>query len=103
MDFEFSKNAEIDLNNIILYIKNKLNNELVARNLVNKTRKAIDTIKLFPEMYELISNDLCEYKNIRRIPIDNYNLYYSFDEEKNKLILVRILYAHYNFDKYINI
>lgn len=102
MDFEFSEIAEKDLNNILSYFTEKLYNKQAARNFYQRVCDVIENIKSFPEMYELIINEYSEYKNIRRVPIDNFNLYYAFDDQLDKATIIRIIYAHYNSESIIN-
>ena len=98
MDFEFSEIAKKDLDNILNYFIEKLFNKRAARNFYNKVCEIIENIKRFPEMYEVIQNDLLEHTDIRRVPIDNYNLYYKVENKAKKVIITRIIYAHYNSD-----
>lgn len=96
MDFSFSEIAEKDLENILDYFINKLFNKQAAKNFYEKVCNVIENIESFPEMYELVSNDFIKCSNVRRVPIDNFNLYYRAEHETNKITIIRIIYAHYN-------
>ena len=98
MDFNFSENAESDLDKIINYISKTLFNKQAAKDFFQEISKIIEDIKLFPEMYELVNNEFIKNKKIRRAPVQNYNLYYVYNDTTNSLTVLRILYAHQNLE-----
>ena len=86
----FSTLASLDIALIKSYIKWKLNNPSSAETIVNKIETVIRSLDCFPLRYPVTSS---VGKNIRRIPIKKYNIYYSVNESEKTVTIMRILYA----------
>lgn len=96
---QFSKDAKKDLIDIYSYIKYNLQEPTIAKKLIAKIRKEIDKLKDNPTIYAIIKDEIIKKREIRKIKINNYIIFYKI-EEKNKIIeIVRIMYGRRNWTK----
>lgn len=49
----------------------------------------------------ILSEDLTWYKNIRKINVRNYIVFYIVDDENSKALVVRIGHAFMDWEKYL--
>ena len=49
----------------------------------------------------ILSEDLTGYKNIRKINVRNYIVFYIVDDENSKALVVRIGHAFMDWEKYL--
>lgn len=49
----------------------------------------------------ILDESLTGHKNIRKINVRNYIIFYVIDEEKSKAIVVRIGHAFMDWEKYL--
>ena len=103
MDFEYSykftENAENDLDEIIRYIREKLFNPSAAVSFFKRVFESIDNLRKFPLSGMLVENEFLPNKDIRKVVIDNYIMYYLAGEAKREIIIVRIIYGKRNLEK----
>lgn len=89
---EFLPIAKEDMDNIIYYISNNLKNNTAAINLSKCFIKGANSILEFPyglSEYKSIS----DLKNVyRSIKIKNFLMFYTIDEKKKIITIVRVLY-----------
>lgn len=97
--FDFTKTAENDLDGILDYISVKLKNPSAARNFFIELNSNISELCSFPQTGELVENDYLKDKSIRKVPINNYLLYYKYNPQTKKIIIIRIIYGKMNPDK----
>lgn len=84
-----------DLNKIIDYIVNKLQNKIAANNLLDEIEDEILKRSNNPEGYEKY-NSIKNRKNIYyRIYVKNFIIFYTL--KNDKIIMNRILYSRRNF------
>ena len=91
--FVFTKEAEIDIDQAIYYIVNELGDKSGAKRLYDKLFNTIQRICEFPYSSERVENKFIKNKNVRRALIDNYLLFYLFDEDKHLIVLLRFIYG----------
>ena len=95
-NLEFLPIAKQDIRNIAYHIFINLKNPSAARNLVNKFIGETQKNLLFPygsSVYLLKEKLKYEYRIIK---VNNYIMFYIIDEEKKKVIIVRVLYRKMN-------
>lgn len=83
-----SKRAENDLKEIVLYIKEKLEEPNIARNYSKLLKEKIKTLEHFPERFAIIDDF-----RTRKLVIRNYVVFYSINEENRVVNVKRILYG----------
>ena len=101
-DYSFTHEAEKDLDEILHYMTGTLDNPSAALAFMEKLEKAISEIKLFPKCGTLIENEFVTLKDIRKIPISNYLLYYRFNETDECVIILRVIYGRRNMDNILS-
>lgn len=95
---EFLPIAKKDIDDIVFYISNILNNKSAAYNLQNNIRNVLECIMLFPyslPVYKFKNNMDKEY---RCAIVNNYSLFYTVDEANYKIIVTRIVYSKMNIN-----
>ncbi len=91
--FVFTKEAEIDIDQAIYYIVNELSDKSAAKRLYDRIFHTIQRICELPYSSERAENKFIKNKNVRRALIDNYLLFYLFDENKHLIVLLRFIYG----------
>ena len=94
-NIEYSLDAKQDLIEIKQYIKYNLQEPEIAQKLILKIRKEISTLKNNPEIYTIIDDDIIKKLEIRKLIIDNYNVFYRI--KNNNIQIVRIMYGRRNW------
>ena len=82
-----------DLRSIFRYICINLWNHIAANNLYEKIEKRIDSLEFCPERFQLVDNDNPCLCGLRVTHVDNFNIYYRVDNEKEIVTIVRVLYC----------
>ena len=98
---EFLPVAKQDLREIALYISNELCNPTVAVNLVEEIIEATEKLLEFPYSHQVYYPIRPLKKEYRRIPIKNYMIFYTVDEQKKNVTVSRIIYAKRNLSAQI--
>lgn len=96
---EFLPIAKDDMDNIIYYISNNLKNSAAARNLAESFISGADNILMFPygsPIYKLKGTLKNKYRSIK---IKNFLMFYTINEEKKIITIVRVLYQKMNIKK----
>lgn len=92
-DVKVSIEAEKDLQNIIIYIKDKLKEPEIARRHTGLMRKEIKSLEYFPQRYAIIDNERIKKFKFRKLIIKNYIAFYRIDEEKKAVNVERVIYG----------
>lgn len=101
--FQFTDAAKEDLDNTLSYISKELCNPIAAKNLFEKIEKKIDMICDFPESCPVVENEFVVRKDIRKSIVDNYIIYYIFEEDKKIISILRIVYGRRNLDEILKL
>ena len=101
--FRFTDTAKEDLDNTLSYISKELCNPIAANNLFVKIEEVINRICDFPESCPIVENDYVVVKDIRKAVIDNYIMYYIFEEDRHIISILRIVYGRRNLDEIIKL
>lgn len=94
--------AKQDIDNIIYYISNVLNNRIAARNLSNNFIKGANSILDFPyglPAYESSKKLEYEYRCLR---IKNFLMFYTINENNKTITIVRVIYKGRNIDNILD-
>lgn len=93
--------AANDLDKIYSYISNELYNETAAENLMDKIEESFMRLKEFPFSCNFVSDDFLKNKGYRKLIVDNYIGFYIVDEEKQQVIIMRVLYGKQKYQDII--
>ena len=96
---KFTPKAGKDLEQIYVYISEKLFNDIAANNLLEKIENSIISLKEFPCSGSLISDELLKSKGYRKLVVENYIVFYLVNKSEKQVVVMRILY---NAQKYQN-
>ena len=95
----FSKDAKKDLKEIYIYIKYSLQEPIIAKKLIEKIRKYVYQLEDSPTIYRIIKDEIIKKREIRKIKVDNYIVFYKVEENGNLVEIVRIMYVRRNWAK----
>ena len=98
---EVSKTAEQDLENIISYLRYDLAGDIIADKYKMLFKQKVSDLENLAGSMPILDESLTGHKNIRKLNVRNYILFYVIDEEKSKAIVVRIGHAFMDWEKYL--
>ncbi len=84
--------AENDLIGILNYISDTLHEPNTAVRLYGSIKKEILSLNKMPNRYAVVNEEPYRSMGVRRIPIENYTVFYIVDEKQNTVHIFRILY-----------
>ena len=90
--------AADDLDNIYRYISEELFAESSATNILKRIEKGIMALREFPFSCNYVSNEYLKNKGYRKLIVDNYIVFYLIEEEKDQVIIMRVLYGKQNYE-----
>ncbi len=96
---EYLPSARQDMVEIIRYISHELCSPAAAEKLSLEFIEAADRLQLFPyanTAYIPIKPLKHEY---RKLPVQNYLMFYWVDEERKRVTIARVIYARRNYEK----
>ena len=89
--------AEHDIMRAVDYIEFVLKNPQAADNLLDTVSKQIGTLSEFPQKFRIVDDPVLASWEIRFVIINNYLAFYTINEEKQTVIVVRFLYKKRNW------
>ena len=84
---EISETAEQDLENIISYIRFSLSGDIIADKYKILFKQELKNLENIAGSMPILSEDLTGYKNIRKINVRNYIVFYIVDDENSKALV----------------
>lgn len=87
---EVSESANSDLESIISYIKYDLKEKIIADKYKLLFKQALKKLENVAGSMPILSEELTVHKNIRKLNVRKYILFYIVDDENNKVFVVRI-------------
>ena len=98
---EISETAERDLENIISYLRYNLSGDIIADKYKILFKQELKDLENIAGSMPILSKDLTGHKNIRKINVRNYIVFYIVDEENSKVLVLRIGHAFMDWEKYL--
>ena len=98
---EISETAEQDLENIISYLRYSLVGDIIADKYKILFKQKLKDLERIAGSMPILSEDMTGHKNIRKINVRNYIVFYIVDEENSKALIVRIGHAFMDWEKYL--
>ena len=89
----FTHQSESDVNQAIDYIIGEFDDKGAAKKLYDGILQAIERIRLFPESGELVDNKLIKNRNVRKVLVGNYIMFYLFDHVNSTIVILRFVYG----------
>ncbi len=85
--------AQSDIKEIVSYISLELKNPLSAKRLLTKFKENILSLEEMPKRQNLVKDEVLSNRGIRKLLVDNYMIFYLVDDSKNKVTVIRTIYA----------
>lgn len=98
----YSLPAKTDLKAIYRYIAVDLNARSAAKGQTDRIRRGIRGLDLFPEKFSAVEWEPWSSANIRKMPVDNFVVYYRVAHEEQSVEVVRIFYGGRDIENIIN-
>jgi len=98
---EVTDTAQSDLKEIVSYISIELKNPISAKRLLTKFKDNILSLEEMPKRQNLVNDEVLSSRGIRRLLVDNYMIFYVVDDSKNKVTVIRTLYARRDWESLI--
>lgn len=98
---EISKTAEQDLENIISYIRHNLAGDIIADKYKILFKQKLKDLENVSGSMPILDEKLTGIKDIRKINVRNYIIFYVVDEENSKTSVLRIGHAFMDWEKYL--
>ena len=98
---EMSETAEQDLENIISYMRYDLAEDIIADKYKLLFKQELKKLADVAGSMPVLEENLTGHKNIRKINIRNYIIFYILDENVDKAFVVRIGHAFMDWEKYL--
>lgn len=98
---EISETAEQDLENIISYLRYDLAEDIIADKYKILFKQKIKKLEDIAGSMPILDEELTGHKNIRKINVRNYVVFYIIEEKTNKAIVVRIGHTFMDWEKYL--
>ena len=87
---EVSESANIDLENIISYIKHDLKENIIADKYKLLFKQALKRLEDVAGSMTILNQEITGHRNIRKLNVRKYIIFYIVDDENNKVFVVRI-------------
>ena len=89
--------AKHDIMRAADYIEFTLKNPDAAEHLLDAVAKQIGSLADLPQKFRLVDDPVLASWGIRFVIVNNYLAFYTIDEEKQTVIIVRFLYQKSNW------
>ena len=90
--------AERDIMRAAYHIEFNLKNPTAADHLLDVATKQINSLADMPQKFRLVDDPVLASWEIRYVIVNNYLAFYTIDEEKQMVIVVRFLYQKSNWN-----
>ncbi len=98
---EISETAERDLENIISYLRYNLAGDIIADKYKILFKQELKDLENIAGSMPSLNEELTGHRNIRKINVRNYIVFYIVDEESSKALVLRIGHAFMDWEKYL--
>ena len=88
-----SERARKDILDIIGYITSELDSPEAARKLLIALYKEMNSLDTMPKRFAFVSDERLAQMGIRSIPVKNYIIFYTVDEQKKSVTIIRVMYS----------
>lgn len=98
---ELSEAAERDLENIISYLRYNLAGDIIADKYKILIKQHLKELESIAGSMPILDEKLTGHKNIRKISVRNYIIFYIIGEENFKALVLRRGHAFMDWEKYL--
>ena len=90
---EITESAKNDLKEIYNYIANSLMEPTTAEKQLERIEEGILSLKHMPLRIAMEHNESLKQRNLRKLIVDNYLIFFLVNEETYSVIIVRVIYG----------
>lgn len=101
-DVQITEEADADLRGIFEHIAYKLRSLTNATGQLDRLEAAIYSLDQMPERYALYQKEPWHSRGLRKLPVDNYLVFYVPIKETNTVHIVRVLYGGQDVEAQLN-
>ena len=101
-EIHITEPAEYDLINVEYAIFVDLENPQAAARIVDGILETIEKLRLFPLQHPPVNEELLASLGIRMTWFENYNIFYFYEEDRDVIHVIRILYKGADWQKLLS-
>ena len=90
---EITEPAEVDLADAVRYVARELRELAAALRLLRSIEEAMESLEQMPYRYPLADDEYLSKAGIRILPVKNYLIFYTAEDQAETVTIIRILYA----------
>ena len=90
---KLTEKAYEDLVSNLNYIPNNLGNPAAAKRFFDHVFNSLDKLCLFPMSYPTVDSEFIKRKDLRKLIIDNFLAYKTYDAANSTVSVLRIVYG----------
>lgn len=98
---EISKTAIQDLENIISYLRYNLSGDIIADKYKILFKQELKNLENVAGSISILDESLTGLKNIRKVNVRNYVIFFIVNEKEYKAQVLRIGHAFMDWEKYL--
>lgn len=98
----YSEQSRTDLIEIYEYIAFQLMEPRIAAEMYESITSSIRSLKDFPLRNALIDYEPWHSKGLRKMPVKNYLVFYTVDDTRNMIHIIRIMYGARNIERQLS-
>ena len=89
----YSPDALEDLRSIYSYIALEIMEPDIARKQVDRIRKKIRSLEMFPTGYGRVDWEPWASMEMRKLPVDNYIVFFLVEDKSMEVMVIRVFYG----------
>ena len=90
-----------DMVGIVRYVSVQLQNPTAADHLAEELVNAVERLREFPYSFPVYVPIRPLKKEYRKLPAQNYLIFYWVEEEKKQITIARVIYAKRNYSQFL--
>ena len=90
---EITARAKRDMREVYSYISGNLKEPNIADRLLDKLETEILILENMPMRHAIERDEQLKLRNLRKLIVDNYLVFYTVNEKTETVFIVRVLYA----------
>ena len=102
-NYVLTESAEADVDEAFDYIANELVNPDAASAFADELEEKPEEICKTPKAGRPVHNPYLKRDDVRRVLVKNYIAYYLIDEEKENIVVLRVIYNRRDQDKVLKL
>ena len=96
-DIYLTNTFKKEMSSIIYYLKNTLDEKVIADRFYNNIIKNISSLSFMPERYSKINIIHNSIRNLRKMPINHYVVIYEVNNATRQVFILHIFHCNQNY------